>query len=326
MEEFLNRIHAAPPSVMSRMMSAVFMQNRYTSICDFTGNEVQGQRILITGGSIGVGRETAKFLVGIGAHVIIASRNEGKLKEAATTLNAFGLEKGNNGTAEYIVLDLSNLDSVVEATNQLLQRDFKLDQLIENAGVWPTSYSVSVQGYEHSFATNTLGHYLLRQRLLDIDILKKNAKVIVLTGDIYIKVNDATSDYKYEGDGEIAYCRSKLALHWVFDSFHEKYPELNMYLVHPGVIASDLVKPITSFVSLENSIKSCLLLTEEQGAQTTLIISTAPLSKLVNGGYYHNTCGRMMLSNEDPVNQVEKRNSMFQLVQQLCVQYMYVKE
>ncbi len=39
----------------------------------------------------------------------------------------------------------------------------------------------------------------------------------------------------------MAYCRSKLAVNWLCFELHKRYPELWVNLVHPGVIATELV-------------------------------------------------------------------------------------
>lgn len=77
---------------VSRMITAVFLQNYYTQVCNpqvkvsvtttQVGKSLVGQTIPITDGSIGIGYDTAKALVEYGASVIIASRNKAKLMEA----------------------------------------------------------------------------------------------------------------------------------------------------------------------------------------------------------------------------------------------------
>jgi hypothetical protein len=54
------------------------------------------------------------------------------------------------------------------------------------------------------------------------------------------------------------------------------------------------------------------------GAQTTLICATAAPDLLVKGGYYHNTCGRMILSDIDPVNNLQRAKEYFDMTQEYC--------
>ncbi|GIS08637.1 MAG: hypothetical protein CM15mP112_07490 [Flavobacteriales bacterium] len=62
---------------------------------------IEGKNILLTGGSLGIGKETAKALVEKGANVLITGRSEDRLKKA-----------GKYSGAKYIVFDISDLDSI----------------------------------------------------------------------------------------------------------------------------------------------------------------------------------------------------------------------
>ena len=61
-----------------------------------------------------------------------------------------------------------------------------INLLVENAGIMAADYAVSPQGHEISFATNVLGHFALRRGILEQDLLAHNARVIIVTGDIYV--------------------------------------------------------------------------------------------------------------------------------------------
>ena len=50
--------------------------------------DIKGKNIIITGGSLGIGKETAKSLVEKGANVLITGRSEARLKEARLYTNA----------------------------------------------------------------------------------------------------------------------------------------------------------------------------------------------------------------------------------------------
>jgi hypothetical protein len=137
----------------------------------------------------------------------------------------------------------------------------------------------------------------------------------------------------------MAYCRSKLGLNWVFYQCREKYPNLWMNLVHPGVVNSELVGSSSSGVFA--FIKKNTLIDAHQGAQTTLICSTALILedrvtetssslrssniatvRLENGAYYHNSCGKMILHPEDPARNVEKATRLWQELEEICSPYL----
>ena len=83
------------------------------------------KKILITGGSDGIGLETAKILAGEGSRLTLVARNRDKLQRAIASLN--GKDHG------FLVADLSDEQGI-----QLLSRHISENQydiLINNAGV-----------------------------------------------------------------------------------------------------------------------------------------------------------------------------------------------
>ena len=125
--------------------------------------------VLVTGGHSGIGFECAKHLASAsGLNLVLAGRDLDRVERAAVRLRA---DHGVRVTA--LKLDVSSLSSVREAAAQCrLMLDAgeidSLQALLCNAGAQfqgPVSYSVD--GYEETFATNCLGHFLLVQLLVD---------------------------------------------------------------------------------------------------------------------------------------------------------------
>lgn len=97
-------------------------------------------------------------------------------------------------------------------------------------------------------------------------LIKNDARIISVTGDIYIMAKEASPDFTYKGEGQMAYCRSKFALNWLFFDFHKKYPSFNMYLVHPGVVGTELAADSSTCFGLVGVFKSMMLLDDKAGA------------------------------------------------------------
>ena len=329
--EFLGRVTTSDSLYVRLFQSAqgLLLQTVHSNpVATFKEGSLRGQLIVLSGGNGGIGFETAKGLVKRGGDVIIVGRNERKIEEAVQRIkNELLVEGIHSVSLQYIVADTSDLDSVVKLV-QVLQHHFsarKIDQLILNAAVWPNEYSVSAQGHEIAFATNTLGPHLFLRALIQQDVLKPNARVISVTGDIYVSVfgsddETATPDFKYgtpskfETAGQVAYCRSKLGMMWLFDEIHALVPSLQMFLVHPGVIGSNLVQG--------NPMPAFLMLNNEQGAQTTLVVATAGTDLLESGAYYHNTLGKLVLPASDPAKNATKRKEFFAVAEGLIAPYL----
>jgi len=119
---------------------------------------IQQSNILITGGSLGIGKETARFLVKRGAKVIITGRTKERLEQAASEIGAIPL-----------VFDISDLDSIPTKVAEILALfDGKIDALINNAGIgsFPVLGDITLAHFEQVFQTNVFGLALLTQELV----------------------------------------------------------------------------------------------------------------------------------------------------------------
>lgn len=291
--DFADRVTTNPSTrALPRLFRCMWQQARLTPVCPPT--PIEGRTALVTGGSRGIGLETSRGLAARGAEVISAARGEEAGKRIAEDLRA---EHGR--AAHFVPLDLGDLRSLPATFDRLesLLRDRRLDIVVANAGLWPLRHGLSAQGHEIAFATNVLGHHALIEGLLHRDLLAECARIVVVTGDIYIMAAECTSDYSYRFalGGQLAYCRSKLGNLWYAQELARRYPALRVYAVHPGVIASELSGSNTGAIG---AIKRALMLSPKQGAQTSLFCATHP--DLESGTYFHNTLGCVRLRPDDP--------------------------
>lgn len=306
--DFATRVTVPPNTLPLRMARAVFRQGARTPRCPDTPR-LDGKVAVVTGGNAGIGIEITRGLARRGAEVAIAARNP---NSAAAARDAISRE--TQTVVHHVPLDLSDLASVVKASERLrdLCSERGIDLFVANAGVWPQKYQRSVQGHEIAFATNTLGHHVLVRRLLAAGLLAK-ARLVVVTGDIYVRADDCTSQFTYGGrGGGMAYCRSKLGNLWFAAELGRRHPDLEIYVVHPGVIASGLAGPSTGFAGF---VRNAMMLNVEAGAQTPLWCATQP--NLERGGYYHNTMGLVRLGPDDPASSREKAAALWDRMEEL---------
>lgn len=268
------------------MAGASFGQARRTRRCP-EAPRLDGKLAIVTGATGGIGLEIARGLARRGAELILPCRNREKGAQVADEIGA-----------RSVAMDLEDLDSVRAGAEALagIAAGRRFDLLVENAGVWPQRYAVTRQGHEIAFGVNVLAHFVLRQQLQARGLLSE-ARVVVVTGDIYILQSECTPDSVWKGaaGGMLAYCRSKLGNLWIAGELLRRFPQLRVYVVHPGVVATNLGGDAGA---VGNWFKSRSMIPPELGAQTPLVCASQ--EGLVNGGYYHNVHGLMRLPDSDP--------------------------
>ena len=274
------------------MLAASFGQARRTPRCPDTPR-LDGKLAVVTGATGGIGLEIARGLARRGAALILPCRNPVKGEGVAAALRS-----GEGAAVELVELDLEDLVSVRRGAQAIVRAAAgrPVDLLVENAGVWPQRHAETRQGFEIAFGVNVLAHFALRRALSDAGLLR-SARVVILTGDIYILQAECTPDYRGSGllGGMLAYCRSKLGNLWIGAELARRRPALEVAVVHPGVVATDLGGAAGA---LGNRFKRLVMIPPELGAQMPLICATQP--GLESGGYWHNAHGRMRLAANDP--------------------------
>jgi NAD(P)-dependent dehydrogenase (short-subunit alcohol dehydrogenase family) len=136
-----------------------------------------GRVAVITGANTGLGFETAAALAEHGAHVVLAVRNLDKGKDAATLIS----RRSPNASVALQELDLTSLDSIRTAADQLRSDHERIDLLINNAGVMYTPKSTTKDGFELQFGTNHLGHFALTGLLLDRLLPVAGSRVVTVS-------------------------------------------------------------------------------------------------------------------------------------------------
>lgn len=141
-----------------------------------TEADLRGKVAVVTGGSSGMGFEAAKNLAQRGAKVIIASRNETKLKAARNEIEEF---TGNNQIA-YRMLNLGSLKSVRNLATDIITSEHRLDILVNNAGAIGLPDTLTEDGLNLTMQVNYFGAFLLTYLLLPL--LKSSAPSRIING------------------------------------------------------------------------------------------------------------------------------------------------
>ena len=120
--------------------------------------KIENANILITGGSSGIGRETARQFIAKGAKVVITGRNEQKLHAVAQEIGAIPL-----------LFDISELATIPQKAKEAIKLlGGKIDTLVNNAGVgaFPALGDITAQNLVDVYTTNVFGLALLTQEIV----------------------------------------------------------------------------------------------------------------------------------------------------------------
>jgi NAD(P)-dependent dehydrogenase (short-subunit alcohol dehydrogenase family) len=180
------------------------------------------QRVaLITGGNSGIGFATVNKLAKKGITVILASRNQKTSAQAIKRIQA----TTPNAWVEAIPLDLASFASVRECVSEFQSKAYPLHILINNAGgsVPGKQASFTVDGFELTFGTNHLGHFLLTNLLLEDLKQSAPARVLTVSSELHNPehAGGPAPDFDYDNlkgeryyHSQVFYRNSKLANMW----------------------------------------------------------------------------------------------------------------
>jgi NAD(P)-dependent dehydrogenase (short-subunit alcohol dehydrogenase family) len=255
----------------------------------WTTNDIpdqSGRVAVITGANTGLGYETAAALAAKGAHVVLAVRNLDKGKDAAALIS-----KRNPGTDVALQeLDLTSLESIRAAADQLRSDHDRIDLLINNAGVMWTPKSTTKDGFELQFGTNHLGHFAFTGLLLDRLLPVAGSRVVTVSSIGHriraaIHFDDLQWERNYSRVG--AYGQSKLAnLLFTYELQRRLAPSGTTIAVaaHPGGSRTELTRNLPPLLARVTPLIEPLFQGADMGALPTLRAATDP--GVVGGQYY----------------------------------------
>ena len=244
-----------------------------------------GRTAVVTGDNTGLGYETAAALAAKGAHVVLAVRNLEKGEEAARRI-----EQATPGAQIQLQeLDLTSLDSIRTAADELRTAHESIDLLINNAGVMMTPKSTTKDGFELQFGTNHLGHFALTNLLLDRVQAAPGSRIVTVSsvGHRFAR-GIRFDDLQWERDYNRirAYGQSKLANLLFTYELQRRLQGTDTIAVaaHPGGSNTELTRNLPRFVAVAMPLFKPLFQGPDMGALPTLRAATDP--GVLGGQYY----------------------------------------
>jgi NAD(P)-dependent dehydrogenase (short-subunit alcohol dehydrogenase family) len=245
-----------------------------------------GRTAVVTGANTGLGYETATALAAKGAHVVLAVRNLEKGKAAADLI-----ARAHPGASVAIQeLDLTSLDAIRAAADQLRADYPSIDLLINNAGVMMPPKSTTKDGFELQFGTNHLGHFALTNLLLDRVVATPGSRIVTVSsvGHRFARNGIRFDDLQWERDYSRvgAYGQSKLAnLMFTYELQRRlRGTDTIAAAAHPGGSNTELTRNLPPVVAVASRLLAPLMQGPDMGALPTLRAATDP--GVIGGQYF----------------------------------------
>jgi len=242
---------------------------------------------LVTGGSSGIGLETARGLSSCFEVVGIVGRNAERLAAASKELRS-----GSIGRIETFQADFSSLAEVQRLAWDIRNRFGLLDVLVNNAGVWHRERTVSKDGYEDTFAVNHLAHFLLTNELQDTLRASGRARVVNVSSSMHVRPKSLQWDdlmFEKRWRGFRVYAHSKLANILFSNELASRWKELGITsnALNPGNVRSRITRNNVFLNALHRSpLARMIVMSEAEGAKTSIYVATAPELEGVSGRYF----------------------------------------
>ena len=207
--------------------------------------------VLITGATSGIGFELFKMFSNEKYKVIGIGRNKKRIKKTLNSIN-----KNSKNLQGFYLCNFENLEDIKKVFNKISKEINSIDILINNAGGIFVNNKLTKNNIERTFQVNYLSHFLITDILLKNKILKSKAHVLNDSSIVHkrgeINLDDINNLQNYNAIK--SYAQSKLSqIMWGY-YLSEKYKEINVNSVHPGIIGTRLlsnngfISPILIFI------------------------------------------------------------------------------
>jgi NAD(P)-dependent dehydrogenase (short-subunit alcohol dehydrogenase family) len=247
---------------------------------------VHGKVCVLTGGTSGIGRETAVALAALGARLALICRDRQRGEETVAEIAA----RTGNRDVEVRVADLSLQRDVRRVAAELLARHPRIDVLVNNAGVVNLRHALTGDGIETVFATNHLAYFLLTLLLLERLRASAPARVVNVASEVHrfggVDFDDLGHAQHY--CAARVYGQSKLAnILFTYELARRLAGSgVTVNCLHPGAVGTRLGHNNGTVARLLAGALKPFFRTPAQGADTSIWLASSPAVEGVSGEYF----------------------------------------
>jgi len=195
--------------------------------------QIKNSTFLVTGGSLGIGKATAKLLIEKGGKVAITGRNKSRLEKTAKEIGAFPIQA-----------DSGKPEDIKRTYDEFINEFIKLDCLINNAGIggkWNQVFDLDLEDFMNVYSVNVFGAALMAKYAANLFKKQKSGNIVNIS---------STAGTKGFANGTV-YASSKFALRGMTQCWQAELRKYNVrvILINPSEV-------ITAFGNNEGKEKN----------------------------------------------------------------------
>ena len=243
-----------------------------------------GRICIVTGANSGIGKEVVRGLARRDAVVVLACRSIERGEAARTEIEA---DTGNRKLA-VMELDLASHASVRAFAAAFAARYPRLHVLVNNAGIFTSKRTLTVDGIESTFAVNQLSHFLLTNLLLPTLRMSAPARIVGVSSEANQAGRIDLDDLNLSRwSGFRAYTQSKLANVLFTEELARRLAGTGVTAnaVHPGGVRTNWSKG-SGAMRFGMLLAWPFLIPPSKGADTALYLASSPKVDGVSGKYF----------------------------------------
>ena len=247
---------------------------------------MKGKTCLVTGANSGIGKYTAIGLAELGAKVVMVCRDPERGRAACEEI----VSVTGNESIDLLIADLSVSDSIRQLAGTVLSRYDRLDVLVNNAGAYAATRTLTGEGLEQTFALNHLGYFLFTNLLLDLIKSSAPARIVNVASEAHrrsrIDFDDLMGERSYRAFR--AYGQSKLAnIMFTYDIARRlEGTNVTANCMHPGVVATNFAHRDGGMVGFLIKTFGFLMRRPAKGAETAVYLASSAEVDGVTGRYF----------------------------------------
>ncbi len=260
--------------------------------------------IVITGGTGGIGFQSALGIARTGARVLITGRNRERGEAALRRIT----EETGNAKVELVVGDVSSIEGINALARAIAERVRCIDVLVNNAGYLGNELKYSDDGFEMHFAVNVLAPWRLTWALLPTLKAADNSRVLNITGGdkpAAIDPDNLQAEKGFRGLMTYAHSKSVMEAMSIILSGKLKQEGVTVNILFPGRASTSMTRsmspdslpgvmklmyPLLKLLFKEDGGKSA-----EKAARSTIWGATSSEIDGVTGRYFNSESKELKL-------------------------------